>query len=200
MSQARITLAAEPLKEEAALTAQAAGGLAAALRKGGGTVTLNLRPEHLGALTINVTLTGDALAATLTADSESARELLEHSLPLLRESIEARGLRIERMEVSHPAEPATRATTRSDESAPAHAPDAQDHNAATDGRGDQHREREEPRSEPGHAGSDGRTDASDAADNGDSMDAAAEPRPEIAAPVALFGADGRHRLRLDAWA
>jgi len=103
MSQARITLAAEPLKEEAALTAQAAGGLAAALRKGGGTVTLNLRPEHLGALTINVTLTGDALAATLTADSESARELLEHSLPLLRESIEARGLRIEGAGAAHRA-------------------------------------------------------------------------------------------------
>jgi hypothetical protein len=127
--------------------------------------------------------------------------LLDHSLPLLRESLEARGLRIERLSVTQPAEPATSPAPEADR------PPTRDQNdgsgCAPDGRGSagQHHGGEESHADRRHAGSTGRTDASDAGDERGAAAAAAEPEAQVNDPWSPEGELGRSTaLRLDALA
>lgn len=81
---------------------QVVRGLAAALRHGDGKVTLRLAPDHLGLVTVDLHVDGEAVSARLRAESESARSLLEKSSTELRAALEARGLSVERIDIEGP--------------------------------------------------------------------------------------------------
>jgi hypothetical protein len=73
--------------------------LVRAVRDGGGEVTLRLMPESLGRVTIRLSVEGGAVTAVLSPATEPARALLEGTSDDLRAALEARGLRVERIEV-----------------------------------------------------------------------------------------------------
>jgi hypothetical protein len=93
------TNADRALRFERAFEAQVGRGLAQALRSGDGTVTLRLRPQHLGQLQVRVQVEDQRVTATFEARSAEAQRLLEDSRDSLRQQLEARGLRVERIEV-----------------------------------------------------------------------------------------------------
>jgi hypothetical protein len=82
------------------LEAQISKGVAAALERGSGTLTLRLKPEALGQVNIRVTMKDGAVTARFEARTPEARELLEQSTPELQRSLEAAGLRVERLETT----------------------------------------------------------------------------------------------------
>jgi hypothetical protein len=91
------TRSASPfVMEEPTPGAQIARGLAQALTGKGGTVTLRLRPEHLGQVTAHVKIEHGVVGVRIEASSEEARALLERESSVLRASLESRG-----MEVGH---------------------------------------------------------------------------------------------------
>lgn len=90
---------AHVLRHAEAFQAQLAKGLAAALKREGSSITLNLRPRSLGRLTIELTVRGHDVTARVQATTESARSLLESASVELRESMAARGLTLQRLDV-----------------------------------------------------------------------------------------------------
>lgn len=92
---------------ERAIQSQMERGLGAVLRQGGGSLTLKLAPASLGEVRIQMTLEGGAVRARFESASGEARELMVAGLGALRAALEARGLRVESLEVVH--EPAERA-------------------------------------------------------------------------------------------
>mgnify|MGYP001170046107 CR=1 FL=1 len=181
---ARLTAQAPVLKQgiaQAALIPQATKALTMALKQGEGTVTLRLTPENLGALKVEVSLQGQSLSARLHATTESARQLLLDAQSSLRAALEARGLSVERIEVT--------AATPAESAQDAHKHTLDDRGAefADDGRS---REREAQPQQDGGA-------------RNDAEESEAEPpspiwvqRPE---PILLtLGEGGVYRLHLDA--
>lgn len=74
-----------------AFAAQVSRGLAAAMSRGNGEVTLRLNPESLGFLRVKLELKGESVAARFEASTNEARRLLEQSTETLRAALEARG-------------------------------------------------------------------------------------------------------------
>lgn len=62
--------------------------------------TLRLSPDHLGPLSIRLTLRQGALGVDLTSATPEARKALESALPQLRASLLDAGLRVDRLEVA----------------------------------------------------------------------------------------------------
>ncbi len=79
---------------------QAVQGLAAALTRKDGQVTLRLAPEQLGELKIQLKLRGTTVEAKIEASTEPAKKLLERERDSLRAALESRGLNVERVEIS----------------------------------------------------------------------------------------------------
>ncbi|MBN4052518.1 flagellar hook-length control protein FliK [bacterium AH-315-K20] len=82
-----------------AFRAQVAQGLSAALRQGSGDVTLRLTPKALGELRIELRVRDGSVDARLRPATDEARGLLERSVDTLRHALEARGLRVGRIEI-----------------------------------------------------------------------------------------------------
>lgn len=199
---ARPTLTQSPTAEDGGVTAQMATGLAKALRQGGGTVAMRLRPENLGAVSLEVTVRGDAVGVFIEAESDSARDLLSNSIPLLRESLTARGLRVERIDIAVSAEPASHTPPAEAGLKPEDDGTNQDRAGPREESGmhDQDHGGAESHADRRHAGSEGRTDASDA-DESDGASPAAEPWTSGVEPDGLAGSPGHATtLRLDALA
>lgn len=87
------------LRFERVFEAQVGRGLAQALRSGNGEVTLRLRPENLGQLSVRVQVENKQVVATFEARSAEAQRLLEGSRDSLRSQLETRGLSVERIDV-----------------------------------------------------------------------------------------------------
>ncbi len=87
------------LRFERVFEAQVGRGLAQALRTGNGEVTLRLRPENLGQLSVRVQVENKQVVATFEARSAEAQRLLEGSRDSLRQQLETRGLSVERIDV-----------------------------------------------------------------------------------------------------
>ncbi len=94
-----------PEADFVSLQAQMSRGMAAVLAQRGGAVSLRLQPEALGELRVRLDWERGAVSVRFVAGSERARELLEHALPGLRASLEARGLEVERVAVEPPPVP-----------------------------------------------------------------------------------------------
>ncbi len=87
------------VEQEATPGAQVARGLAHVLKGNGGTVTLRLRPEHLGEVRATVRIEQGSVSVTIRASGEEARALLEREAGSLRAALEARGLGVEHIRV-----------------------------------------------------------------------------------------------------
>lgn len=109
------TATPQPLRsEQAEIAPQIAKGLASLVLKDGGQAQIQLRPEALGRVDVDLAVKDGVVRATLSAENESARELLFENLDRLRSLLEQRGLRVESLEVSNAAD-AQDATTDADE-------------------------------------------------------------------------------------
>lgn len=87
---------------ESAFRASMSRGLDAALRQGGGSVTMRLTPPSLGAMRVELTLDQGVVEARLEATQQQAHDLLTRNVHVLRASLEARGLSVERIEITPP--------------------------------------------------------------------------------------------------
>ncbi|MCC6951170.1 MAG: flagellar hook-length control protein FliK [Phycisphaerales bacterium] len=78
---------------------QVARAMLAAVRHGQGDISLKLLPEALGRVTVRLSLADESVTACFVPETDSARRLLEVSRDELRAALEARGLRVERIEI-----------------------------------------------------------------------------------------------------
>lgn len=106
---AKLTRAAAPARaqlQQQHVADAAARGLGLAIKKGGGEVTMRLRPEGLGQLRIDLKIHDAKVEATLKPQTGSARDLLTESLPHLKSALEAQGLTVERISIEPVGAPA----------------------------------------------------------------------------------------------
>lgn len=96
--------AAPTAQQARAFGAQLMQGLGSALRRGRGEVTLRLRPETLGELRVRMQIKGSTVDAQFRPSTMQAHRLLEQSVDALRQSFEARGLQVGRIEIEPPSE------------------------------------------------------------------------------------------------
>jgi len=78
---------------------QVHSGLLQNLGQGRQQLTLQLHPAELGSLTVNLKVVGNEVQAMLRAENQEARQIVAENLPLLRQSLEAQGLRVTKLEV-----------------------------------------------------------------------------------------------------
>jgi hypothetical protein len=89
--------------EQAEIAPQVAKGLASLVLRDGGSAHIQLRPEALGRVEVDLTVRDGAVHASLSAENDLARELLSDQLDQLRSLLEQRGLRVESLEVTDAA-------------------------------------------------------------------------------------------------
>lgn len=77
----------------------AARGISTVLAQKGGSLTMKLNPPALGELRIEMNLSQQTVDVRLEATTPAARELLTLGLPALRESLQSKGLSVERLSV-----------------------------------------------------------------------------------------------------
>lgn len=83
-----------------ALSAQLERGVSAALNSRDGVVTLRLSPEQLGPLKVRVSVEKGAVTAAFEASSPQARKAVEQSIGTLKDALAAKGLVVDRIEVT----------------------------------------------------------------------------------------------------
>lgn len=77
--------------------------IAWSVEQGDGEARVELHPAELGSLTIRISTQGDQARVQIVAAEAAARELLQQSLPQLRELMSAQGLNLARAQVERPA-------------------------------------------------------------------------------------------------
>ena len=65
----------------------------------GGHVRLRMHPDELGVVQLDMQINGRRVSATVSADNDQAAQVLQASLPELRQRLESQGLVIDRLEV-----------------------------------------------------------------------------------------------------
>ncbi|HBJ37232.1 MAG TPA: hypothetical protein DDZ51_21245 [Planctomycetaceae bacterium] len=73
----------------------------------GGQIRMKMHPEALGGVLLEMRVRGRNVEATVTADNEAARGLLQQQLSELRQRLESQGLTVQRLEVALRDETAT---------------------------------------------------------------------------------------------
>lgn len=63
------------------------------------SMEMHLNPENLGRVSINITSKAGVMTATINTENRQAREAIESQLQILKENIEAKGIRVEAVEV-----------------------------------------------------------------------------------------------------
>lgn len=117
----------QPKQQPEAVT-QVQKQLATVLSTKGGTVTVRLNPQSLGEVRAQVHVSDGTVTARLEASTGSARALLSEHADSLKAALEARGLRVERLEIAETAQRVSvaRATTTPAQDAPHHSRPAGD--------------------------------------------------------------------------
>ncbi len=64
------------------------------------SLEMNLNPESLGRVNLNITSKNGVMTAQITTENEVSKEALESQLQILKENIEAQGVRVEAIEVT----------------------------------------------------------------------------------------------------
>lgn len=101
-------------------------GLASVLTQGGGRMTVVLRPERLGEVRVRLETNDGVVNARLAATTDAARQTLESGLDTLRAALEARGVRVESLQIDPaPAEPNPQVGSHPGQAGPN--PDGQQH-------------------------------------------------------------------------
>jgi flagellar hook-length control protein FliK len=88
-----------PIAEEKVI-AQVVGKLTLTRGEGQSSITMNLNPEELGRVRLELTVEGDRVRAQFHAQSQQVQEVLEKHLPKLREALENQGLKLDEVRVS----------------------------------------------------------------------------------------------------
>jgi len=66
----------------------------------GGQIRMKMHPETLGGVLLEMRVRGRTVEATVTADNEAARGLLQQQLSELRQRLESQGMTVQRLEVA----------------------------------------------------------------------------------------------------
>lgn len=66
----------------------------------GGQIRMKMHPETLGSVLLEMRVRGKNIEATVTADNEAARGLLQQQLSELRQRLESQGMTVQRLEVA----------------------------------------------------------------------------------------------------
>lgn len=69
------------------------------LQNGGKQLSLQLTPEHLGKLSILLQVRGKEVNATIRAESSDAARLIADNIDIIRNTLEAQGLKVDKLEV-----------------------------------------------------------------------------------------------------
>ena len=69
------------------------------IAKGNSEMRITLKPEHLGAMKVKVVLKGDSMNMTMRVDSPQVKQMVEASLPQLREALVQHGIKISSFDV-----------------------------------------------------------------------------------------------------
>jgi flagellar hook-length control protein FliK len=85
--------------DPAALIEQVSGRIRTGIKGNGGEVRMRLHPESLGELRIEVRVDGGAVKANILTESAMVKDAVESSMPLLRQSLESHGLRVDQLSV-----------------------------------------------------------------------------------------------------
>lgn len=70
------------------------------MKQGVDKMEMQLNPEHLGKISLEVTAKDGILTAQITAQSLAVKEAIEAHLPMLRENLQEQGLKVESVEVT----------------------------------------------------------------------------------------------------
>jgi flagellar hook-length control protein FliK len=189
-----------PRQGNAALQAEAEAalgkvqrGLASLVNAKGGQMTLRLTPDALGEVRVHLKLRDGVVSARVEATQESARGLLEHGVDRLRAALEARGLKVDSLEVQQWTDPRGAEGARMDQHAARHEPGTrqapQDAGTGWKPEGDAERRDDMPGEDRGRD-DDGRHEAGNA--GRDSGGAGPEGVPRAAEPPGKDGSAVRH--------
>lgn len=99
VSKSSQTSAASREPEEA-VTAQLAKGLAAVFRQRGGSITLRLMPDALGAIRVQLQMDQSTISAQIDVASESTKALMVKGIEHLRSALESQGLNVDRLQIA----------------------------------------------------------------------------------------------------
>ena len=69
------------------------------LNSGAKQLTLQLSPENLGKLSIVLQVSGKEVGATIRAESADAAKVIADNLDIIKSSLEAQGLKVEKLDV-----------------------------------------------------------------------------------------------------
>ena len=64
------------------------------------SLEMNLNPENLGRVSLNIQSRDGVMTAQITAENDTARAAIESQLQILKDNIEAQGVRVEAIEVT----------------------------------------------------------------------------------------------------
>ena len=98
-AQAESRAGAGTTTADRALAAGLSRGIGAVLNQKGGALTMRLTPASLGEVRIVMNLKGGQVSVELEAGNARAHELLRSQLPALKQTLEAKGLTVERLGV-----------------------------------------------------------------------------------------------------
>ncbi|MEM7622413.1 MAG: flagellar hook-length control protein FliK [Planctomycetota bacterium] len=82
---------------------QVSKGLAEVMLQGGGSLSMRLRPDTLGAVRVDITINNGVVDASVTASTDVARSLLDSHSAELRDALAQRGLEVARITVTRDA-------------------------------------------------------------------------------------------------
>lgn len=85
--------------EPSALVEQVSVGFKSVFKSGNGEVRMELHPESLGHLKIEVKVEGGVVRANIMAENSMVKDTIDSNLPMLRKSLEDQGLRIDQLSV-----------------------------------------------------------------------------------------------------
>lgn len=91
--------AQNPAIEPADLIAQVSGKIKADFKGEGGEVKMELHPESLGHLKIEIKVEGGVVRANILTENAMVRDTIDSNLPMLKSSLEGHGLRIDQLSV-----------------------------------------------------------------------------------------------------
>jgi hypothetical protein len=135
-----------------AVVAAASRGISSALMQRDGTITIRLIPETLGALRLQVRVADGKVSVTMEASTREAADLLHANAASLRQSLESRGLQVERIHVMVQGAEAPRPAVATDPRQANAEPEPDDHRRASqDEHNGQHDAQHEQESASGHA-------------------------------------------------
>jgi flagellar hook-length control protein FliK len=83
--------------------ARIAQGLRSVINLKGGALTIRMNPGELGSVRIDMDITNGVVNAQLQAQHASVRDLLAHEIGQLRDTLQSRGLTVQRLEVQGPS-------------------------------------------------------------------------------------------------